>query len=303
MHIIQQFVTQNSFYRSPRLIPVRKLILHSVGCPQPMAAVFASQWQSARYFAHAVLQADGIVLQTMPWNYYVQHVGSANSYSVGVEMTEPDCIQYTGGATFTCFNTARAQEQVAGTYRTAVELFSMLCTDFALNPYTDILSHHEAYLQGIGTGHGDPEHLWRQLGMGYTMDGFRQDVYNKMHGGDSNTDEEDEDMVRYNSIEEMPSYYRKEAQKLVDAGALKGGSNGALNVSEDMIRGAIIGMRYHDAQDKRYATVSEMPKHYRAEAQRLVDRGALQGVGAPGLNVTEDMLRTMIICQRMVDAE
>ncbi len=52
---------------------------------------------------------------------------------------------------------------------------------------------------------------------------------------------------------------------------------------------------------ERYDTVEEMPAYYRAEAQRLIDRGALRGRGEAQLDVSEDMLRTLIICQRMID--
>ena len=37
--------------------------------------------------------------------------------------------------------------------------------------------------------------------------------------------------------------------------------------------------------------------------QRLIDRGALQGNTDGKLDVSEDMLRTMIVCQRMVDEQ
>lgn len=51
----------------------------------------------------------------------------------------------------------------------------------------------------------------------------------------------------------------------------------------------------------RYNSVDEMPSHYRDEAKKLIARGALRG-SAPGrLDVSEDMLRVMIVCQRMVD--
>lgn len=300
MNIIEAFVTQNPKYTNPTKITVRKLVLHSVGCPQPNASVFARQWQTARYFAHAVLQADGTVYQALPWDYLCYHVGAANAYSIGVEMTEPDCIRYTGGANFVCTNWARAAEQVSGTYKTAVELFAYLCGAFGLDPKVDIMSHNEAGKLGIGTDHVDPEHLWRQLGMGYTMDGFRADVAAAMAA--KNTDEEDEDnMVRYNTIEEVPSWAQDTVRALVDAGALGGVGGGNLDLSMDMIRGMVIGTKYAAACNPRYETIEDMPGWAQAGVQRLVDRGVLAGTGGGKLDLSLDMLRTMIVCQRMVD--
>lgn len=59
--------------------------------------------------------------------------------------------------------------------------------------------------------------------------------------------EDDDDMVRYNTVAEMPTYYRAEAQALIDAGALCGGTDGKLNISEDMLRCMIVNKRYMDA--------------------------------------------------------
>lgn len=72
------------------------------------------------------------------------------------------------------------------TYQAAVELFAMLCKKFELDPMGDgvILSHAEGHKRGIASNHGDPEHLWRGLGMAYTMNGFRRDVKKAMTGGD-----------------------------------------------------------------------------------------------------------------------
>ena len=108
-------------------------------------------------------------------------------------------------------------------------------------------------------------------------------------------------MTRYHSIGEMPSYYRDEVAQLVDSGALQG-DNGDLNMSEDMIRGAIIGMRYAEARNPRYHSIDDVPTWAREETQRLIDRGALQGDGKHELNVTYDALQAMIVCQRMIDA-
>lgn len=56
---------------------------------------------------------------------------------------------------------------------------------------------------------------------------------------------EDEDMViRYKTIDEMPAWSQKEAQELVDIGALKGrGEAVGYDVTEDMLRGMIINLR------------------------------------------------------------
>ena len=41
---------------------------------------------------------------------------------------------------------------------------------------TDIIGHAEGYKKGVASNHADPEHMWKQLGMPYTMDTFRADV-------------------------------------------------------------------------------------------------------------------------------
>lgn len=115
-------------------------------------------------------------------------------------------------------------------------------------------------------------------------------------------EEEDENMVKYKTIDDVPEWYRSEVQELMDAGALKGTGNGAIDISEDVVRGAIIGMRYAEAKNPHYHSIDDMPEYYRKEAQKLVDRGALRGVGGDDLNVSEDALRSMIVCQRMIDA-
>ena len=56
-----------------------------------------------------------------------------------------------------------------------------------------------------------------------------------------------------------------------------------------------------DDMATRYNSVSELPEWAQEEAQRLVDRGALLGDEHGNLDVTMDMLRTMIVCQRMID--
>lgn len=55
---------------------------------------------------------------------------------------------------------------------------------------------------------------------------------------------EEEEMVRYQSLEEMPSYAVETIDKLMDLGFLKGTGQG-LNLSEDMVRMLVILDRAH----------------------------------------------------------
>lgn len=116
------------------------------------------------------------------------------------------------------------------------------------------------------------------------------------------TDEEDDDdMVRYNKIEDVPAWARSTIKEMMDAGALQGDDQGRLDLSLDMIRGMVIGKRYADARNPRYVTIDDVPGWAREETQKLVERGALRGVGGGDLNVSADALRSMIVCQRMID--
>ena len=115
------------------------------------------------------------------------------------------------------------------------------------------------------------------------------------------TDEEDDDMVRYSKIEDVPDWAQDTVRALMDAGALKGDEHGCIDLSRDMVRGMVIGKRYAAAHSPRYATIDDVPGWAREETQRLIDRGALKGDAHGKLDLSMDMLRTMIVCQRMVD--
>ena len=116
-------------------------------------------------------------------------------------------------------------------------------------------------------------------------------------------DEEEEPMTRYNKIDDIPAWAQDTVRALMDAGALKGDEHGCIDLSRDMVRGMVIGKRYADARSPRYATIDDVPGWAREETQKLVERGALNGDAHGKLNVSMDMLRTMIVCQRMMDAK
>lgn len=297
MKIIEAFAVKNKCYQAGAPLTPRGIMLHSVGCAQPSAAAFArsfNQYQPGgqSVCVHAFVQADGTAYQLLPWEMRGWHCGgSANSTHIGVEMTEPSA-----GMTY-----AEAAEQIAGTYRTAVELFAALCKQYGLDPAQDgvIIGHAEGHRRGVASNHADPELLWRTYDMGYTMDGFRRDVAEAMNENDNEEDEDD--MVRYNTIEEVPSWAQDTVRALMDAGALGGVGGGNLDLSMDMIRGLVVGAKYAAARNPRYETIKDMPGWAQAGVQRLVDRGALAGTGGGKLDLSLDMLRTLLVTQAMID--
>ncbi len=187
MKLVESIMKQNPCYTAGRKITVKGLMLHSVGCPQPDAPAFIRSWNSPAHGSscvHGFIDGnDGTAYQTLPWNHRGWHCGSGNRGSgnnthIGVEMCEPACIRYTSGSKFTCSDVAAAKAVAKRTYETAVELSAMLCKKYGLDPLADgiIISHKEGCARGIASSHGDPEHLWVQIGTGYTMDGFRRAV-------------------------------------------------------------------------------------------------------------------------------
>lgn len=185
MKIVESLLTKNACFKINKKMTVKGLMLHSIGCPQPRAEVFARGWNdpAKEVAVHGFIDGNtGEVWQFLPWDICGWHAGgAANLTHIGVEMGEPDCIRYRpSSATFTIKDSDRPAAIACAqrTYNAAVELFAYLCNRFGLDPLADgvIIGHAEGHARGIASNHGDPEHLWRQLGMFKTMNGFRCDV-------------------------------------------------------------------------------------------------------------------------------
>lgn len=181
MKLIKKFVTNNMHYKNNRIIDVKGFVLHSVGCPQPNPDVFVKNFGTAKYLTQIVIGASKAYevlpcMQTKGKAVFCWHVGNANSWTIGAEMTEPSTIKYTSGANWVDLNPTKTKAHVLATYKNAVDIFAQLCTFHGKDPLADgvILSHSECYKRGIGTGHADVEHIWNKFGL--TMNQFRKDV-------------------------------------------------------------------------------------------------------------------------------
>lgn len=312
INIIEAFATNNKCYQVAIPLYPQGIMLHSIGVPQPNASVMAQNYNQYRpngqsVCVHAFVQRDGTVYQTLPWTVQAWHCGgAANATHIGIEMTEPASIVYTGhGADWRDLDAAATETHIKGTYAAAVELFAQLCTQFDLDPLADgvIISHSEGRMRGVASAHADPEHLWKPFGL--TMYGFRQDVYNAMHGIANNDNDEEEDVMRYNSLEEVPDWARGTIKEMMDEGLISGTGGGNLDLSPDMLRMFYVMKRMTDANHKTYGCivdgkVTDVPDWALDSLQALVDDGTLAGTGSGKLDLSMDIMRTLVIVHRML---
>lgn len=196
MELIESFLTKNPCFASDRKITVKGLMLQSVGCPQPSAKVFLHNWNRPSYVRlcpHAIVDAvDGTVYQTLPWTHRGWHALTvANDNYIGVVICEPNQIKYTSPGVFTLVgDKEKAEAAVRRVYYSSVDLFAMLCKEFELDPMTQIFSYSDVVSPGPASMYREPEHLWRQLGLPFTMTGFKEDVKEalaKLNGADSSS--------------------------------------------------------------------------------------------------------------------
>jgi hypothetical protein len=118
------------------------------------------------------------------------------------------------------------------------------------------------------------------------------------------TFEEDDDMVRYSRIEDVPDWARSTIKEMMDAGLISGVGGGNLDLSADMLRMLYVMWRMRDTRYGRIVDgkVTNVPDWALNSLQALADKGALAGVGDGELNLSMDMMRTLVVCQRMMDA-
>jgi len=235
----QQDSRYRKYYQGPT-----KIIAHSTGADNPYLCRYVqpndgllgvnkynNSWNNPGLDAcvHAFIGklADGsvAVYQTLPWEFRSWGVGSGPKGSYN-----DDAIQFE-----ICEDNLTDRDYMLKCYEQAAQLCAYHCDKYGIS-VNNVLSHKEAYEQGYGSNHGDPEHWWSKFGL--TMDDFRKRVQEIL---DSEKEEEMNmvNEIRYNSIEEMPDYAKETIEKLVNKGFLKGTGDG-LDLSLDMVRMFVI---------------------------------------------------------------
>ena len=141
--------------------------------------------------------------------------------------------------------------------------------------------------------------------MPWVDDPAQWDAFKASLSPEENTDEDDDDMVRYSKIEDVPGWARSTIKEMMDAGLIAGTGGGRLDLSDDMLRILYIMWNMRDTRYGRIVggKVTDVPEWAQDAVQKLVDDGALVGAGDGKLDLSLDMLRTMLVCQRMIDGK
>ena len=208
-------------YTAKRTGAIRYLVVHYTGAPgtaRNNGAYFASRGDigaSAHYF----VDAQDIV-QSVPDSDRAWHCGAAsyrhpecrNDNSIGVELC--------------CYQDAAGRWRFdPATVANAVLLIRALMAQYNID-IDHIVRHYDV------TGKVCPEPFVRDAS-----------AWAEFKARLTAPETEEEYMTRYNTVAEMPDYYRAEAQRLLESGALRGRGDGQLDVSEDMLRTLIIVQR------------------------------------------------------------
>ncbi len=185
--------------------------------------------------------ADGSIatVQTLPWEMQAWHCyygpnGSGNATHISFEICEDNLDD---------------PVYFRSVYKEAVEFTAYLCKLYGLDPLADgvVICHKEGARRGIASNHSDVENWFPR--MGYSMDGFRQDVKDLM-----TEEKEEEDMKTYDTVSQIraeASWAAPTIEKLCMANALRGGSEAKdaegypvdLHLSEDALRILVINDR------------------------------------------------------------
>ena len=249
MNILRCLMTKNRWYQSGKTIAKTGIVVHSSGSNNPelrryvqptkdnadywelMTKIgtnqYSNHWNMASqpYGMHAFVGklSDKTVaaVQTLPWNSFLWGCGSGRKGSYNNSHIQFEICEDTTDPVYT-----------RESYKVAAQLCAHLCREFGIKPQ-NIVGHFEASKMGYASNHADPEHWWVLHSM--NMEGFRRDVQALLDGYDI----EEVDAMRYNTMDEVPSWAKATVQKMLDKDLLKGDGEG-LGLTNDMLRTFVI---------------------------------------------------------------
>ena len=271
-HMEVRYATQNGAYRAGRTISNHQgCVNHSVGCAQPKADVFFSSMNktSAQWGVNAILgdfhTGEGRILVTLdlkarPWGCGAGSRGSWNNTKIQWEVCEPAGHTYAGG-TMIAYDVEKNQAYFDRMWKMLVA-WNVYCAVKLGYPVSGISDHAESYRAGYGSNHSDmgqwlPKH-------GKSMDALRAEVQAILEN-----EEDEEDMVRYNKLSDIPEScnFRNIVDDLMTAGIIAGdgsdpdGNDDVIDLSHDMVRMLIFNYRA-GVYDEKIEAAGIKPQRY-----------------------------------------
>lgn len=271
-HMEVRYATQNGAYRAGRTISNHQgCVNHSVGCAQPKADVFFSSMNKtgAQWGVNAILgdfhTGEGRILVTLdlkarPWGCGAGSRGSWNNTKIQWEVCEPAGHTYAGG-TMIAYDVEKNQGYFDRMWKMLVA-WNVYCAVKLGYPVSGISDHAESYRAGYGSNHSDmgqwlPKH-------GKSMDALRAEVQAILEN-----EEDEEDMVRYNKLSDIPEScnFRNIVDDLMTAGIIAGdgsdpdGNDDVIDLSHDMVRMLIFNYRA-GVYDEKIEAAGIKPQRY-----------------------------------------
>jgi hypothetical protein len=267
-----QPATQGRYWNLPEQTTTG-IVIHSIGCPQPRAQVLVNNFNKATATAsvHGFVE-PGLYIETAPTRpakrkakkcYHVG--GNWNNSRIGIEMTEPSSIQYTGGASFKDLNPENTKRHIVEVTATMAEVAADICIFHDID-VAMISTHAEAYRLGQGSNHGDPDHIWRYIG--YSIAQFRLDV---------------QKIINEKKGDFLSNMTKQEFEAILDA-----------KFAEFEKKFAPVNYKY----------VADVPEWGRPSVQKCIDNGFMSGTGKEPdgriiVNISADLLRVIVLNDRL----
>lgn len=258
------FMRQSTWYKQAVTMVPKGVLIHSTGANNPTIKRYVQPDDNASDRAQ-MLALLGVNANKNDWNH-VYHTAGVNAFIGKLANGDVTTVQTgpwnkapwgCGPGKYGSCNSNWIQFEICEdglndpvyfgkVYQETIEIVSYLCKLYNLDPQGTvthcgvknvpvILCHQDSYQYGLGSNHGDVLHWFPRYGK--TMQVVRNDVSALLSG--ENINEEDDDMVYYKTLEDVPSYYKDAVQKAIEKNALNGTGDG-INVSEDLCRALTI---------------------------------------------------------------
>lgn len=233
MEYITHYLTNSDCFRAAKPLPKPAgIVVHSTGVNQKRIAAYTAQWNrpGVKACVHGMLgldEAGGLCYtRILPYTVACWGCGSGPKGSYNASHIQ-----------FEICEDLNDPDWCRRTYAAALEVCTKLCREFGISPDA-VVCHSEAHASGFASNHADVMHWWPR--QGFSMAGFRSRL-------SENLKKEETTLERYKTVEDIPAPLRPEMQALIDAGILKGtGGETGLDLTEDMVRTAILCKRYAD---------------------------------------------------------